>query len=254
MTRILRYVIAAALLFVLLPRTGEATSITYEGVGRGSLVQIAVSGLPFPYNSGSWTTGKNVWGGEYMWNWTGGAPSQFPDYDSTFYTYCVDLLNSNLGSDDVAIKSTSLLSVAGVANAGGKAAWLFNTYASVIRAMPYATTTEKANANQSAAALQVAIWEAILDNTNDIAGGTFRLTSNSLNNGITTKAMAYLSSLYSGGPSGYNTGTASWLDMSTKQDQIFLPGVPEPGSILLLGTGLVGMVVVRRRRRRMRSA
>jgi hypothetical protein len=246
--------IAAALLFVLLPRTGEATSITYEGTGRGSLVQIAVSGLPFPYNSGTWITGKNVWGGEYKWNFAGGGPNEFPDYDSTFYTYCIELLNSTGGGGDVAIRSTNLLTVAGVPNAGGKAAWLFNTYSSVIRAMPYTTTAEQTNANQSAAALQVAIWEALLDSSNSLTGGTFRLTANSLNNGITTKAMAYLSSLYSGGPSGYNTGTATWLDMATKQDQIFLPGVPEPGSILLLGTGLVGMVVVRRRRRRAPSA
>src|SRR5262249_28651602 len=159
-----------------------------------------------------------------------------PGYDPTFYTYCVDALTYLENSQDVTIKSTDLLTVSGVPDAGKKTAWLFNTYSPQIHA---------SGGDTEAAALQVAIWEALYNTALDLGGGKFRMTNNA---SVANKALEYLNGLYSG-PTAYHTGVATWLDTSLGQDLQVNTPVPEPGTLILCGLGLLGLRRAVRQRR-----
>lgn len=90
---------------------------------------------------------------------------------------------------------------------GDKVAWLFNTFAEGIRL---------SGTDIQAAALQVAIWEALYDSSPDLGAGNFQLTTVGA---IRDQANAYLSAL-DAGPGGYQTSSAGWLDTSHGQDQV----------------------------------
>ena len=198
-----------------------ASTITFTGEGKKAAVTIQSPSL------GVLSTDA----GELDWSWVGTPPAGQP---ASFYTYCVDPNHYLLGTQEVTLTDSDFLTVDGVTDAGEKAAWLINTYAPGIH---------QSGSGADAAALQVAIWEAISDNAPNLSAGGFRLIGTP---GIAAEAQGFLNALFSG-PGGYYTSDTLWLDTRNGQDQMLtaatgpqtLTAVPEPASLLLCGSGLI---------------
>lgn len=209
----------------LTPGTAHASQINFLQVGHGS--QVSVAGV----RSGTFMAG------ELNWQFIGAAPEGFA---SDFYSYCVDVTHNVADPQTVTARSSEGFAN-GAADGGGRAAWLVNTYAETIR-----NNTNHAAANIQAAALQVAIWEAMYDDDNDLGAGSFVLNTSGA---IETQAQSYLSSLFSGVGGSYLTSVATILDVASfqaGQDQI-VSRVSEPSTLLMMG---VAFLVFARRTRR----
>ena len=216
---------------LLLSSPSFAASIDFTGEGKSALVTIHSPSLGL----------LSTYAGELDWTWIGTPP---PGQPASFYTYCVDPNSYLVDPQSVTVSTTDFMTTAGVTDPGGKAAWLFNTYAPSIHQSGNGT---------DAAALQVAIWEAISDNAPDLSLGGFTLIGSPA---IASEAQTFLNALFSG-PGGYYTSTALWLDAPAGrgQDQMLASGqtittaaVPEPTSLLLCASGLF-MLAHRVRRR-----
>jgi hypothetical protein len=174
--------------------------------------------------------------GQFLWT------TDDASLGSPIVTYCVDILHEVESQQEVLIDSTDDMPTL-AQDGGGKAAWLLNTFAPVV-------TT-----GLQAAALQVAIWEAIYDNDHDVTSGVFSIVTNdTAYTGayeaqlIAAQATNYLDQLFDGANGEYHTATTTWLNAITPvgvgQSQIT---TPEPTSLMLAGIGMTLAALLRRR-------
>lgn len=213
----------------LMPARASASELQFDGMGLRDIVTIG----------GSSGVSGSFYAGEINWTWSAPIPGGF---EENLYTYCVDILNELANPQTVRISDTDdPAMVTNATDGGAKAAWLLNTFAPGIHA---------SGTGLQAAALQVAIWEALSDNDHDLTTGYFTLLTTGEYTGvpqavaIMAKANDYLGELFYAG--GYHTSTATWLDATTDtgggQDQIM---TPEPSSLMLLG--VAGFFIRRRK-------
>lgn len=208
---------------VLLPKQANAEIIGFSGLGAASVVTVG----------GSYYNGA-VNAGELNWLWVGTPPAGFAQ---SFYSYCVDLAHF-VTPVQLVTPTSSAGFTNGVSNGGAKVAWLFNQYAAGIHQLGNTAT-----AAVNAAALQIAIWEAMYDGSSNLNGGGFRATAS--NGAIVTKANEYLTALYLSDMTSVATIlNASWL--TGGQDQI-VAQVSEPSTLLLLGLAFFGFATLTRR-------
>jgi len=220
-------IIASALVFVLNTTQASASQIDFTGTGKGAWATFSLAGDPLgnPFSD---------FVGELLWNWIGTPAPGFSN--DSIYTYCVDATSYLQDPQTVTARSTDLLtSGTGGADAGGRVAYLVDKYAADVH---------QNGTDVDAAALQIAIWEALYDSTEDLSGGTFALVTTGA---IYDKAKFYLDDLYSGGT--YHTASATWLDTRAGQDQVVLTPTPEPASLTLFGSALAFAAARRRKRK-----
>jgi hypothetical protein len=186
-------------------------TLSSPGIARADSIVVAHVGRG---EAVSGTGGGEVrpWGGELTWTCSGGRPD--------FYSYCIDLMNNELNHQAADLGATGAMltdNMVTTAYAARNAAWLFTTDAAL---------AQGSGAEGMALGLPPAIWEALLETSGSHTAGSL--------GGLAHRGEKYY---------------PSWPDTHRGSGQEPLT-TPEPGTLLLLGTGLAGLSARRRKKTR----
>jgi len=204
----------------------SAGSITVSLISSDVPVQFSING------GASWTS---TYAGEFRITPTGLSPLA---NNVALNGFCVDLLHwlrspVETTLDDMADWADAAYGNPADPSAGRRAAFLAETYA-------------PGDAKHQAA-LQLAVWEVLFETSGSysLTAGTARFRNEPAD--VLSYAAGYLASLPAN-VSGYDAWWLRTTDFAGGYSQDYMVPMPEPGSMALLGTGLLGLAALVRRR------
>ncbi|MCX6545026.1 MAG: PEP-CTERM sorting domain-containing protein [Acidobacteria bacterium] len=229
-----RLLVALAITAILPVANASAdTIIISQTLGPGTY------GFSASYDNGSATENYGYFAGQLMLH------DQTTNKD--YIAYCLDFFSYLKWTEEMALLDIAAYPGGGASPApphaqpgiGPKLGWILNQ-----------TRPSDVGLNDFAGAIQLALWEVAYEDPNiaySLATGWFKATPNSIVTSETTRLFGLMNA-NSSGPGTWFNGTGGPEGSGLNQDFGSADPIPEPASVILFGTGLIGLARALRRK------